>query len=592
VYHAASISQFEEGQVLRTRWTVIAILLLLVPPGASVASPPPSGGFVALVPLAESLAEPLGIAHAGDGSGRLFIAEHRGKIKVFDGFQVLATPFLDTSPLIGCPSNCGDRGLLGLAFHPRYKTNGALFVAYTRGDGDIVIARFQVSADPNVANPDPAAILLTIEHSEYQSHDGGQLAFGPDGYLYISTGDGGGNGDPLESGQSLDTLLGKILRIDVDGGPPYAIPPGNPFAGAQAGRDEIWDYGLRNPWRFSFDRQTGDLYIADVGQNLWEEIDFELAGGPGGVNYGWDCREGAHDYDDPNGDGNAGCPVASVDPVLEYGHDTGCSVTGGYVYRGGVRGFLAGRYLYGDFCTGEIWHAAQGTGGVWTPEKLSVPASWGLTSFGEGENGRIYATYLGGTLHWLSPYTFEDVPPTHWAWPYVEAMLASGLTLGCDTTPRYCPDSAATRADVAVFLVRATHGAGFVPPPPSGVFADVPTGHRAAAYIEQLYHDGITNGCATSPLRYCPDAALTRADVAPFLVRVRHGAGYIPPAVGSPSFADVPAGFWAAPWIEQLYQDGGTNGCAASPLRYCLSNSVTRAEAAGFIAKTFNLPLP
>jgi hypothetical protein len=574
------------------RWASAAVLLAIALPLA--AAPPPSGSFVGLFQIPATLSNPVGVTNAGDGSGRLFIVEQAGRIRIFDGSQMLATPFLDVASLVSC---CGERGLLGLAFHPSYKTNGFFYIYYTRANGDIQIARYHVSANPDVADSASGTVLLTIPHSSQANHNGGQLAFGPDGYLYIGVGDGGGGGDPFESGQSVNTLLGKILRIDVDHGSPYAIPAGNPFAGPAAGLDEIWSYGLRNPWRFSFDRQTGDLYIGDVGQDAREEVDFQAAGAAGGRNYGWDCREGTQPYNDTSDTVNhppvynADCPGRTfVEPVLDFGHGPECSVTGGYVYRGRVQSFLTGKYVFSDYCGGKIWSTSQAGG--WTRQQLPVPVNPQVTSFGESETGRIYVAYAGGTLDWLSPYTFQDVLPTHWSWPYVEAMFASGITLGCDTTPSYCPDTTATRADIAVFLVRGIHGAGFTPPPATGVFADVPTTHRAAAYIEQLYHDGITNGCATSPLRYCPDVTVMRADIAPFLVRVRHGAGYTPPAVGSTSFADVPPDFWAAPWIEQLFRDGISNGCALSPRRYCPSSDVTRAEAAGFIAKTFNLPLP
>ncbi len=573
------------------RWASIAVLLAAALPLAAAS---PSGSFVGLFQISSSLSSPIGVTNAGDGSGRLFIVEQGGTIRIFDGSQVISTPFLNLTSLVSC---CGERGLLGLAFHPNYATNGFFYVYYTRSDGDIQVARYHVSANPNVADSASGMVLLTIEHSSQTNHNGGQLAFGPDGYLYIGTGDGGGGGDPFENGQSINAALGKILRIDVNSGSPYGIPPSNPFAGPTAGLDEIWSYGLRNPWRFSFDRQTGDLYIGDVGQNLWEEVDFQAAGAPGGRNYGWDCREGKHDYSDSQDVVNQppvfnnDCPGRTfVEPVLEFGHGPECSVTGGYVYRGRVQSFLTGNYIFSDYCGGKIWYTNQSSG--WTRVQLPVAANFGLTSFGESQTGRIYVTYQGGSLHWLSPYTFQDVLPTHWSWPYVEAAFASGITLGCDTTPRFCPDPAAMRADIAVFLVRGIHGAGFVPPPPTGVFADVPTTHPAAAYIEQLYHDGITNGCATSPLRFCPDVAVMRSDIAPFLVRVRHGGSFTPPAVSSLSFADVPPDFWAAPWIEQLFRDGISNGCSASPRQYCPSNNVSRAEAAAFVAKTFSLNLP
>ncbi|HEV2847083.1 MAG TPA: PQQ-dependent sugar dehydrogenase, partial [Thermoanaerobaculia bacterium] len=419
-------------------------------------------------------------------------------------------------------------------------------------------------------------------------HNGGHLAFGPDGYLYIRVGDGGGGGDPFENGQNVNTLLGKILRIDVNGTAPYAIPSDNPFVGI-AGADEVWDYGLRNPWHFSFDRGTGDLYIGDVGQQFWEEINFEPAG-TGGVDYGWDCREGAHDYNDPEGN-NTGCSDGSTDPVLEYSHSPdNCSVTGGFVYRGGVPSFLTGQYLYGDFCSGRIWRGSS-NGASWSATQMADTA-FGISGFGESETGRIYLTDLfGNTLQWIAPYTFLDVQPSYFAWPHIEAIFNRGITTGCTTTG-FCPESLVSRAEMAVFLVRALRGAGFNPPPATGVFADVPTTYWAARWIEQLYADGITTGCASSPLRFCPDGQITRAEMSVFLLRTEHGAGYTPPDLNTSRFADVPTTYWAHDWIEQLFTEGITTGCNVSPLRYCPESSVRRSEMAVFLARTLDLPLP
>ena len=271
---------------------LLASMLLGLVLGAGGAAAVTSGGTVTIVPVAGALNNPVGATNAGDGSNRLFALERPGSIRIFKGGQLLTTPFLNIQSLISCCT--GERGLLGTAFHPNYETNGFFYVSYTRvSDGDIVLARYYVSSsNPDVADPSSALILLTIEHSSQSNHNGGHLAFGPDGYLYMSVGDGGGGGDPFESGQNLNTMLGKLLRIDIDHGSPYAIPAGNPFAGTTPGLDEIRSYGLRNPWRFSFDRQTGDLYIGDVGQGAREEVDFQAAGAAGGQNYGWDCREG------------------------------------------------------------------------------------------------------------------------------------------------------------------------------------------------------------------------------------------------------------------------------------------------------------
>lgn len=356
-----------------------------------------------LVEAASGLALPVAMAQAGDGSGRLFVAQQSGRIRVVDGGSVLSSPFLDLSSQVAC---CGERGLLGLAFHPDYATTGELFVDYTRYDGaqlQSVVARFQVSAaDPDLADPASEEILLVIDQPA-TNHNGGQLAFGPDGYLYVGTGDGGGGGDPNENGQDLGSLLGKVLRLDVDSTPDpglaYAIPADNPFVGVAGARGEIWAYGLRNPWRFSFDRGTGDLWISDVGQKLWEEVDRQPAASGGGENYGWDCREGAHDYSDSNGDHNASCPSSGfTDPVLEYPHESGrCSVTGGYRYRGDLEPRLRGVFLYADFCTGEIFGTVPRCDGQWQSRPL-LDAPFNVTAFGEDEAGEVYVTEYDGSL--------------------------------------------------------------------------------------------------------------------------------------------------------------------------------------------------
>jgi len=576
---------------------LLASVLLGLVLGAGGAVAATSGGTVTIVPVAGALNNPVGATNAGDGSNRLFALERPGSLRIFKGGQLLTTPFLNIQSLIACCA--GERGLLGTAFHPNYETNGFFYVSYTRvSDGDIVLARYHVSnSNPDVADPSSALILLTIEHSSQSNHNGGHLAFGPDGYLYMSVGDGGGGGDPFESGQNLNTMLGKLLRIDVDHGTLYSIPAGNPFAGATPGLDEIWAYGLRNPWRFSFDRQTGDLYIGDVGQGAREEVDFQAAGAAGGQNYGWDCREGKTSYNDTSDTVNnppvfnSDCTGRTfVDPVLDYPHSPECSITGGYVYRGRVASFLTGQYLYGDYCSGKIWRVAS-NGGTWTPALISDTA-FNISSFGESESGRIYVADLASqTLQWIAVSTFSDVPPTHSAWSEIEAIQTAGITAGCDDR-RFCPDTTLTRAEMAIFLVRGIHGAGFTPPPATGVFADVPASYWAAPWIEQLRADGITSGCATSPLRFCPESFVGRAEMTIFLLRARHGSAYMPPAASGTVFADVPASHWAASWIEQLYAEGVTNGCANSPLRYCPASTLSRAQMALFLARGFDLPLP
>ena len=352
----------------------------------------PNAGSAVWEAIASGLFSPVGIANAGDGSGRLFILEQAGLIRILKGGELLPGAFLDIRSQVGC---CGERGLLGLAFHPRYAENGYFYTNYTDTDGNTVIARFQVSPeDPDRADPASEQRLLYIQQP-YGNHNGGAVVFGPDGYLYLGLGDGGSGGDPLGSGQSTDTLLGKLLRIDVDGGDPYAVPPDNPFA-AGGGLAEIWAYGLRNPWRMAFDSLTGDLYIGDVGQNAWEEIDFLPVGSPPGANFGWNYREGAHPYQGiPPGD------IALIDPVAEYGRDQGCSVTGGVVYRGVELPAWQGVYLYGDYCTGRVWGLLRNPDGSWLNSAL-FDIGTPITSFGVDEAGEVYLVDYLGTVYRLS----------------------------------------------------------------------------------------------------------------------------------------------------------------------------------------------
>jgi glucose/arabinose dehydrogenase len=333
--------------------------------------------------VASGFAKPVYLTHAGDGGGRLFVVEQAGRILIIKQGQINPTPFLDIVSIVGSDAN--EQGLLGVVFHPQYTENGLFFVDYTDKQGDTVIARYRVSDNPDVADPNSATILLTIDQP-YGNHNGGQLAFGPDSNLYIGMGDGGAAGDPHGNGQNLNALLGKILRIDVDSGDPYGIPPDNPFAANGQGRPEIWSYGWRNPWRFSFDGASGDMYIGDVGQNQYEEIDVELAGTPGGQNYGWRLMEGNHCFDP------ATCDPASsglVLPVAEYDHSQGCSVTGGYVYRGVQFPALSGIYFYGDYCSGIIWGLRHESDGTWSKAEL-LSSGFTISSFGQDEVGEVY----------------------------------------------------------------------------------------------------------------------------------------------------------------------------------------------------------
>ncbi|RJP47357.1 MAG: glucose dehydrogenase [Anaerolineaceae bacterium] len=333
--------------------------------------------------IASGLVRPLDIQNAGDGSGRLFIVEQAGVIRILQNGALLETPFLDISERVDDDGN--EQGLLGLAFHPGFAGNGFFYVNYTEVGGDTVIARFTATGD--IADPNSEIRLLGVKQP-FPNHNGGGLAFGPDGYLYIALGDGGSGGDPQGNGQNRNTLLGKILCIDVDNGEPYAVPADNPFG------SEVFHYGLRNPFRFSFDGLTGDLWIGDVGQGAWEEIDFLPAGTPGGINFGWNRFEGMHDY-------SAGdIPADYRPPLFEYSHDQGCSVTGGYVYRGSMPEWQ-GVYFYGDFCSGKVWGALPRIISADAEESISTvlfETGAQITTFGVDEAGEIYLADRNGNI--------------------------------------------------------------------------------------------------------------------------------------------------------------------------------------------------
>ncbi|MGA2505334.1 MAG: PQQ-dependent sugar dehydrogenase [Anaerolineales bacterium] len=333
---------------------------------------------------------PVDIQNAGDGTGRLFIVQKRGSILILQNNQLQSQPFLDISGEVD--SSGIEQGLLGLAFHPHYAQNGMFFVYYIDQNGNSVVARFHVAAnDPNRADPASEVDLFHI-NQPFPNHNGGGLAFGPDGYLYIGSGDGGSERDPNRTGQNLQTQLGKLLRINIDSGDTATIPPDNPFIG-KGGLPEIWAYGLRNPWRFSFDRLTGNLFIADVGQDAWEEVDFVPAGTPGGMNFGWSYYEGMHPYQDQ--------PPANATftwPVTEYSHAFGCAVTGGYVYRGMALPEWQGIYFYGDYCSGNVWGLIETSQDKWQ-SKILFTTGAKITTFGEDEAGELYISDYGtGTI--------------------------------------------------------------------------------------------------------------------------------------------------------------------------------------------------
>lgn len=366
-----------------------------------------------------SLSSPVHLTHAGDGSGRIFIVERAGRIRLLKNGSLQATPFLDISDHV---RSGGEEGLLSVAFPPDYAQRKRFYVYYTQTDGDNVVARFRTSTNPDLADTASEQQILELPHPIQSNHNGGQLAFGPDGYLYIGPGDGGGGGDPYGNAQNPASLLGKILRIDVEGqipttppsqaykvylplissdtGLPYSVPPDNPFFAQPGYRPEIWAMGLRNPWRFSFDRTTGDLYIADVGQNEWEEVNFQPASSAGGENYGWNTLEGSHCYSPASG-----CtpPANYSPPVAEYPHgandSNGCSITGGFVYRGATYTDMQNIYFYADFCQGKIW-GLQFENSAWQSQLL-LDTDYQPSSFGEDESGEVYLVRLSGQIYRL-----------------------------------------------------------------------------------------------------------------------------------------------------------------------------------------------
>jgi glucose/arabinose dehydrogenase len=388
--------------VLRRARLVGMMLFGVEAMGACAEHPLRPSPTLALSLVASGLGSALYLTAPTGDTVRAFVVQQTGTIRVLRRDTLLATPFLELSAIIGC---CGERGLLSMAFHPSYASNGWFYVDYTDRNGTLTIARYHVSADPNIADPATAEILLAIPHSTYANHNGGLVTFGLDGYLYIGTGDGGGGGDPFGNGQDSTTLLGKILRIDVDGTVPYAIPPTNPFVGRAPAAPEVWAYGLRNPWRFSFDRATRDFYVADVGQNEWEEVDFAPAGDPGGHNYGWNRMEGLHCYSPASGCVTSGL----VPPIYEYSHgpnnSLGCSVIGGYVYRGTRHPGLGGRYFFAELCAGWV-RSLKMQGGVAT-DVVDHTAEFGLvpgvTSFGEDGRGELYMTLGSGEVYRITP---------------------------------------------------------------------------------------------------------------------------------------------------------------------------------------------
>jgi Glucose/sorbosone dehydrogenases len=364
--------------------------LVIVVAACGPASTTPGATTLTLDVVAGGLDSPVDVASAGDGSGRLFVVEQAGRIRVVHGTELVDRPFLDIAAKV---RSGGEQGLLGLALHPGFPNDPRFFVDYTDLQGDTVVSEFRVDgAGPDVADPNSERVLLQI-HQPFANHNGGGLIFGPDGMLYIATGDGGSGGDPLGNGQDTGTLLGKILRIDVGGpvagaGEPYRIPDDNPFVGVSGALPEIWLTGLRNPWRIRFDAETGDLWIGDVGQSAWEEIDVARAGTKA-LNFGWNRMEGFHCYSPSEGCDQQGLTL----PVAEYGHDLGCAVIGGVVVRGSGQPLLDGQYVFADECSGNLWTLDPAGDGR---REATLAGRWSgsISSIAQAEDGTILATDL------------------------------------------------------------------------------------------------------------------------------------------------------------------------------------------------------
>jgi hypothetical protein len=366
--------------------------VVIVP--SSVPGPP------SLLRVARGLSAPVYLTYAPGDSSRLFVVEKIGRIRVIKNGVLLATPFLDLRDSV---SNGSEQGLLGMAFSPDYATSGRFYVSYTsprggQSGGTSAVERYTVSNKLDLADPASGFRLLTVDQP-FSNHNGGMIAFGPDGYLYFGLGDGGDGGDPMGTGQNRGDLLGSILRLDVSGPGDYTIPATNPYPIGGSNRPELWNYGLRNPWRFSFDRETGDLYIGDVGQNAREEIDVQPRSSAGGENYGWNTMEGLSCY--PSGPCDQ---TGLVLPVLDYDHGQGCSVTGGYVYRGSVMPALRGHYFYGDYCGGWIRSFRYQNGQAQDQRSYpSLDTGGSLTSFGEDAAGELYVTTQNGNVYRIIP---------------------------------------------------------------------------------------------------------------------------------------------------------------------------------------------
>jgi glucose/arabinose dehydrogenase len=504
-----------------------------------------AAGQVDIQLTVSGLTQPIGVTNAGDGTNRLFVVQQNGIVRVVANNRLVAGSFLDIRAVTGGFTTGGERGLLGLAFHPDFASNGRLFVNYTNGGGHTVIAEFTANASRTAASLTTRRVLDTFTQP-YSNHNGGQVAFGPDGFLYVFMGDGGSGGDPNNYAQSDASPLGKILRMNAD-----------------TGAYTLWAKGLRNPWRASFDlgAATPQLWIADVGQGSREEIN-RVAASTAGINYGWRCREGKVAYT------SCGSAGPFQEPVVDYTHvDGNCSVTGGVVYRGTIQEDFIGQYVLGDYCSGRIWTiAANGSALLFHRDTSAL-----ITSFGEGENGEVYMTDHGGRLYRVVAPPFNDITSNGFfneiLWLYYE-----GITGGCGSG-RFCPNGSVTREQMASFLARALR----LPAATADYFADDnDSAHEGD--INRVAEAGITGGCDTN--RYCPRSNVTREQMASFLVR----ALKLTPTA-TDYFTDDEGSIHENA-INALARSGITGGCDAS--RYCPGANVTRGQMAAFLMRALD----
>jgi glucose/arabinose dehydrogenase len=563
------------------------------------------GTSVQLQPVLSALSSPVFVTNAGDGTNRLFVVEQGGTIRVAQPGATTSTLFLDIDARV---QSGGEEGLLGLAFHPYYENNGRFFVYYTNNSGDEQVAEYHVSAaNPNMADNTEIPIL-TIPHPGQANHNGGTIAFGPDGYLYIAPGDGGGGNDLPNNAQNINQLLGKMLRIDIDhaNGPvPYTSPSTNPFFGATPGLDEIYALGLRNPFRFSFDRGTGQLYLGDVGQGAWEEIDIITLGG----NYGWRVFEGMHCTGNDPGLCNSMSPCninGYTCPIFEYSSEpmASRSVTGGVVYRGPAGTVPTGAYLFVDFFTGNIT-MLQGV----TPT-LVLDTNLNISSFGEDEAGEVYITGLTtGVVQRLvntsAPCSFSILPASK------SFAAAGGMAVVQVTAGVSCPWNAVSN-DSWIIINSGSSGTGVgavnysVEPNAANSirtgsltvagetftvvqgasFSDVPGGNLFFNEIGKLSARGVTVGCGGT--NYCPSSLVTREQMAAFIIRAL--GEFNPPPPAMQRFLDVPPTNLFYAFIDRMAVLQITLGCGGG--NYCPTQSVTREQMAAFIMRALGEPNP